>query len=89
MTDFKLTLPIAAVVTVGASIATGLIAMKTHEAALSARVDAMERSTATIQVEMQSLTSRNEFLQFREDFNRQMADVLARLRHIDDKVTRR
>lgn len=89
MTDLKLSLPLAAVVTVGTAIATGLIAMKTHEAALSARVDAMERSTATIQVEMQSLTSRNEFVQFREDFNRQMSDVLARLRHIDDKVTGR
>lgn len=55
--------------------------MKTHEAVLTSRVDGIERAIASQQVQMQSLTSRNEFLQFRED-------VLTMLRRIDEKVSR-
>lgn len=81
MPDLKVSLPITILVSVGSSIATGLIGMKTHEAVLTSRVDGIERAIASQQVQMQSLTSRNEFLQFRED-------VLTMLRRIDEKVSR-
>jgi hypothetical protein len=55
---------------------------------VESRVAALETKDAAMAVVLQSMTSRNEFLIFRQDNDRQLDDILARLKDIDQKVTR-
>jgi hypothetical protein len=65
-----------------------MVGTHTSEGILTSRVDQLEKSLIAEQIILQTMTSRNEFMIFREENNNRLADVLSRLKDIDSKVTR-
>jgi len=86
MTDFKISLPIAVIVGILTTVGGGIIGMKTQGAVVETRINALEKVVGSQALQIGSQPSRNEFQIFRDDLNRQMAEMHSSLQRIEDRL---